>query len=88
MTDWAAAWARRNGCAENPQELPPSGEVSGVRYTNCEDNADVIFYITHGGGYTLPGGEPLPAWIVGHTTMDVDATALMWALFEPYSICR
>ena len=63
---WVAEFARRNGCDASPQDLPASGDVSGVRYTGCL--ADVVFYTIAGGGHSWPGGGYLPKFIVGETT--------------------
>ena len=81
VPDWMETYARRNGCADSPADLPAAGEVSGVRYSGCDQNADVVFYTIQGGGHSWPGGVPLPPFIVGHTTRDIDATRLMWDFF-------
>ncbi|MBN1440056.1 MAG: hypothetical protein JW929_11660 [Anaerolineales bacterium] len=81
VADWAAGWAARNGCFDAPESLPAAGEVSGIRYGGCRGGAEVIFYTVVGGGHTWPGGEPLPEWIAGRTTLDIDATAVMWEFF-------
>jgi polyhydroxybutyrate depolymerase len=81
IPDWIKTLANHNGCNEVPVELPAVGEVSGIQYTPCSQNADVVFYTVQGGGHSWPGGEPLPKFIVGHTTQDVDATRLMWDFF-------
>jgi polyhydroxybutyrate depolymerase len=81
IPDWIKAWAQRNGCLLAPIELPTSGEVSGIKYTHCEKNSDVILYTIQGGGHSWPGGKPMPEWIAGHTTKDIDATELMWEFF-------
>jgi polyhydroxybutyrate depolymerase len=86
VPDWAAMWSERNGCEVGPVDLPLNGEVSGVKYTNCQDKADVVFYTIQGGGHSWPGGEPMPRFIVGHTTQDIDATRVMWAFFSRYSL--
>jgi len=83
---WIAAWASRSGCAAIPVPLPVSGEVSGVRYIGCQDGADVVFYTIHGGGHAWPGSDPMPRFIVGHTTQDIDATAVMWAFFSQHRL--
>jgi polyhydroxybutyrate depolymerase len=88
VPEWIEAWAERNGCSRTPAELPSTGEVTGIRYTGCEQDAEVIFYTIDGGGHSWPGGEPMPEWIVGHTTQDVDATQLMWEFFSQYSLAR
>ncbi len=84
IPEWARALAERNGCRAEPEGLPPSGDVSGVRYTGCE--ADVVFYTITGGGHAWPGGEPMPERIVGYTTDDIDATSVMWQFFEAHPL--
>lgn len=86
VPEWMAAWAARNGCAATPQPLPAQGDVSGLRYTGCRENAEVHFYTVAGGGHIWPGGDPMPKFIVGHTTQDADATTLMWQFFSQYRL--
>jgi polyhydroxybutyrate depolymerase len=86
IPDWMAARAELNGCDGSPAELPVSGEVSGIRYSGCAQGADLVFYTIHGGGHAWPGGEPMPAWIVGYTTQDINATPVMWEFFSRFSI--
>jgi polyhydroxybutyrate depolymerase len=86
VRDWAATWAERNGCDATPQALPVMGEVSGVRYTNCKANAEVILYTVQGGGHNWPGGGRLPEAIVGHMTEDVHASQLMWKFFVQHPL--
>jgi polyhydroxybutyrate depolymerase len=76
---WVETLANRHGCDAVPQALPNRGEASAVKYTNCA--ADVVFYTITGGGHAWPGGVAIPRFIVGHTTQDIDATALMWDFF-------
>lgn len=84
VPDWAAAWAARNGCDATPEQIPARGEVSGVKYSGCTGDANVVFYTVDGGGHSWPGGGKLPEAIVGHTTDDVDASALMWEFFAQH----
>jgi polyhydroxybutyrate depolymerase len=86
ITSWVAALAGKNGCSEKPVDLPAQGEVSGKRYTNCAQNAEVVFYIVANGGHSWPGGGPLPKAIVGHTTRDIDATRVMWDFFQQHPL--
>lgn len=86
IPDWVHMWAQRNGCDLTPVELPDSGEVSGIQYSGCDQGADVIFYTVHGGGHTWPGGEPLPEFIAGHTTQDINASREMWEFYSKYSL--
>jgi polyhydroxybutyrate depolymerase len=85
IPDWVAQWALQNGCSETPVELPTQGEVTGIKYTQCNQNTEVPFYTIHGGGHAWPGGGALPKAVVGHTTQDIDATRTMWTFFQQYT---
>lgn len=80
VPDWMQGWAARNQCTE-AENTSQEGEVGLVTYSNCSQNADVLFYTILGGGHSWPGGNPLPAWIVGYTSQQIDATGLMWDFF-------
>jgi len=86
VKEWAANWARINGCADNLETIPTIGEVSGIRFTSCDGNVEVVFYTVESGGHTWPGGEELPNWIAGYTTQDINATELMWEFFSKFSL--
>jgi polyhydroxybutyrate depolymerase len=86
IATWVAALADHNGCAAEPRALPASGVVSGVAYADCV--ADVVFYTVAGGGHTWPGGEPLPEWLTGTTTEDIDATRVMWEFFRAHPLAE
>jgi polyhydroxybutyrate depolymerase len=86
IPEWMAARAKLNGCDATPTDLPGSGEVSGIRYSGCDQGAEVEFYTIDGGGHTWPGGDPLPEWIAGRTTHDIDATRVMWEFFSRFAL--
>jgi polyhydroxybutyrate depolymerase len=83
---WIEGLALHNGCDRVPVDLPSSGEVSGVHYENCSEEADVNFYVIDGGGHSWPGGGYLPEHLVGHTTQDIDATQVMWKFFQSHPL--
>ncbi len=66
--------------------LPATGSASGLRYTGGGRNAEVVFYTVRDGGHTWPGGEKIPAFLVGQTIPDVDATRLMWNFFKEHPV--
>jgi polyhydroxybutyrate depolymerase len=80
---WIAGWAERNGCNLTPEPIPASGDVHGIRYTGCQDNAEVVFYTIEGGGHTWPGGNPIP---VGKTSQNIDASETMWDFFQAHPL--
>ena len=84
ISEWVAELAQYNGCDSTPHDLPPSGTVSGIQYAGCA--ADVVFYTITGGGHSWPGGEPLPEWIAGTTSEDIDATRKMWEFFQEHPL--
>jgi polyhydroxybutyrate depolymerase len=84
IAEWVDTMAERNGCRGTPLEIPAAGEVSGIQFTDC--TADMVFYTITGGGHSWPGGEPIPAWIAGHTTGDIDATRTMWDFFQSHPL--
>jgi len=83
---WVDALARHNGCTGAPVKLAAKGDVSGVHFTGRTSKADVIFYTIAGGGHSWPGGKPIPEFIVGHTTQDIDATQIMWDFFQQHPL--
>jgi len=85
LPEWMAARAALNGCAGTPLVLPASGDAGGIRYSGCTQAAAVVFYTILGGGHSWPGGDPLPTWIVGTTSQDINATRVMWEFFSQFS---
>jgi polyhydroxybutyrate depolymerase len=81
---WAKDWAERNGCSLSPKQIAPLGDASGVHYSDCRQNADVILYTIEGGGHTWPGG-PFGGFL-GKTSTDIDATEVMWAFFKQHPL--
>jgi polyhydroxybutyrate depolymerase len=86
VADWVAALAKHNGCSEAPVEIPASGEVSGIQYSNPATQAEVVFYTIKGAGHSWPGSEPLPDFIAGSTSQDIDATKTMWEFFQRHPL--
>jgi polyhydroxybutyrate depolymerase len=84
IPEWVDTLARRDGCAAAPHEQPLTASVSRLEYPEC--SADVIFYTIEGGGHAWPGGQPIPAWIAGTTTTDIDATATLWDFFQEHPL--
>ena len=88
ITTWVASWARRNHCAANPIDSVVAADVTRREYTDCARNASVVLYTIKGGGHQWPGGKPIPEWIVGRLSNNVDATSRMWAFFREHPLIR
>lgn len=75
-----ANWAAHNRCDAEPLVENISAEVVRTEWQDCD--ADTVFYHVVGGGHTWPS-RPVPAFeaTFGYTTMDIDATRLMFEFF-------
>lgn len=80
--------AQHNGCTAIPIEKTVSLNVHSISYTDCTNNADVIFYTIEGGGHSWPGGKAMPRMIVGETNMEINTTRLMWEFFQAHPLNR
>jgi polyhydroxybutyrate depolymerase len=80
VEDAMANWAAHNGCEGEPRDEMLTPEVRRVTWQGCE--AATLLYDVIGGGHTWPG-KPMPGFedMFGHTTTDIDATALMFDFF-------
>jgi len=88
VATWTASWARRNHCVPNPIDSVVAVDVTRREYTDCARNASVVLYTIKGGGHQWPGGKPIPEWIVGRWSNNVDATSEMWAFFREHPLIR
>jgi hypothetical protein len=67
-------WSRRNQCGPNPIESAVAADVTRLEYTDCADDAGVVFYTIKGEGHQWPGGELIVAqWMVGRYGRSIDA---------------
>ena len=86
----ADAWARINGCdAANAatEVLPPLQPDDPSRVTKytyaCNAKPPVIFLSVGNAGHTWPGRDNwYPAFIVGNTSMQLDASETIWAFIK------
>jgi len=81
-------WAGVNGCDAMPTltGLPDTADdgttVTLIEYRNCGENGDVIGYRVNGGGHTWPGGlQYRREALIGRTSQEFDATAVIWDFF-------
>jgi len=85
VPDFMSSWSRRNRCGPHPTETPLSRNVVRLQYTDCADEAAVVFYTLKGEGHQWPGGTPVKAqWMLGPYSGSLDATREMWAFFREH----
>lgn len=79
------AWVTRNGCDPKAEELPVNLDVRGYRYGECDDDAEVLYYIIDGGGHTWPGST-FNLSLLGRTTQTINATQEMWKFYQKHPL--
>ena len=82
-TQTLAAWAKHDGCRGAGDTKQVSDHVKRTIWDTCSGDAEVRYYVVHGGGHTWPGTEgdgPL-----GHTTGELDASKEIWKFFSRFS---
>jgi polyhydroxybutyrate depolymerase len=61
--------------------VPDSTTVERRRYTGCRTGGETVFYAILGGGHVWPG-SPYDLPLLGCTTRDMSASALILAFFS------
>jgi polyhydroxybutyrate depolymerase len=81
------AWALADGCRPTPNDVRLSPHVIRRSYS-CPADVAVQFDIIIGGGHSWPGSAVSAAIspFVGHTTMEINATAAIWAFLDRYRL--
>lgn len=86
IAPFVEALARHNGCDPQPAPIASVGSVSGWQYLHCEADASVALYIIDGGGHTWPGGWDGRDFLLGTTTQEVSASAILWDFYEAHPL--
>ncbi len=74
IPQWASAWAKRNGCKEEPPSAAEKEQVTRKQWGNCQEGADVILYTIEGGGHGWPQA--------------FDAAQTIWDFFVQHPLVR
>jgi polyhydroxybutyrate depolymerase len=86
---WISQYVSHNGCTAAAQTIMQTAEVTGVEYSGCKQNGEVVFYTIAGGGHAWPGSSALmPVGLVGKTSQAIDATSLMWQFFTEHPFTK
>ncbi len=81
----ASEWAAAAGCDTLPIISRPNPEIELSTFRRClGGDGDVLLYTVIDGGHTWPGGLALPENIVGRTTDQIDASAVILEFFDAH----
>lgn len=83
VEDWAAAWAKRDGCLSAPTATTPVDTVTVRTWSDCQGNAEVILYTLANEGHSWPGSPTMPRAI---TSQAVNATDVIWDFFQAHAM--
>jgi polyhydroxybutyrate depolymerase len=90
-----AIWQIRNGCKTFYEENLPDIEkqdgttVTLIRYDNCTDGVETLFYRINGGGHRTPTrivNTSPPRAPYGRTNHDIDTAEVTWDFFKRYTL--
>lgn len=86
-------WAALDGCSATPalsnlpDQVNDGTHIQRYVYQPCRDKTEVVFYNVQGGGHTWPGGlQYLPVSVIGKTSRNLDASAVIWQFFQQYTL--
>lgn len=86
IPEWVEELALQHGCTGSPKAIFAQGNVSGFQYNGNAAGAEVVFYSIAGGGHAWPGGKPLPKFIVGQHSAEINATRTIWDFFQRHPL--
>lgn len=85
-------WRQFNGCKASSKETlidKVPGDKTRLHvseFNNCRSNSAVVLYRIERGGHTWPGGADQPAWLVGATSQEMNATTASWTFFQKHAL--
>lgn len=79
------AWSQKNTCATIAQVIVNDNNYKLTKWTGCNGNAAIHYYLTKDGGHGWPGGLP------GGPNSDIPSTVinannLLWDFFQQYQL--
>jgi polyhydroxybutyrate depolymerase len=85
-------WVTHNNCTPAPEstvlpDVDPTDHTWVQRdiYSNGTNSTEVILYTIYNGGHTWPDGpQYYPEFLIGKTTHDINANAVIWEFFSTH----
>lgn len=73
-------WRQANACSLANTVVQLSGNVSRYIWADCEDSAEINYYLSEKGGHTWAGADS------SSINNDIDSTALIWEFFSRHQL--
>lgn len=78
-------WRQLDGCDSKPSSDARTVGVQRIRFSDCNDGAEVVEYFVDDMGHVWPGGvNRLPERLVGKPSDKLNATDLIWSFFKAH----
>ena len=78
-------WSQKNQCTNAAQVIINNSNYKLTKWTNCNNNVVIHYYLTKDGGHAWPGG--LPGSSFGDTPSSViNANDLLWDFFQQHQL--
>lgn len=79
---WLMQWLKINACEQSPVQLDPIGKVSGIAFSRCAGNAEIVLYQVADMKIAWPGAT-VELW--GEVAnKDVNASEMLWEFFAAH----
>ncbi len=86
VLSWLQGWASADGCTSGPTTFYEQGDVTGMEWTGCKDDATVVHYRIAGEGHTWPPSVFVePGAPADHT---ISASLLIWMFFQQHPLAN
>lgn len=79
-------WVQANKCTPEKKEIKAKGYTL-TRWTNCNRDVEVVYYLTEDGGHSWPGAGRKRSRATGDAASQyIDANELLWNFFKKYTL--
>lgn len=85
-------WRSHNRCLSEADTVDIANDysfdlssVQFLRYSDCQNNAEVWLYTVKHGGHSWPGWIKDP-WLFGPTNRDINGSEVIWSFFKQHSL--
>lgn len=78
------AFSNHNKCENVSDTILSNEHYTHVKWSDCDCNKEIHYYITKDGGHSWPGG--IQTKVGDSTSKYINATDLMWEFFQQYTL--
>jgi polyhydroxybutyrate depolymerase len=80
------AWSKINDCKEIAKVTQETDILKVTQWTNCNQNTEIIFYLTKDGGHIWPGSNVPPGLLSDVPSRAINANQLIFEFFNKFQL--